>query len=234
MGLHFCPTPLHAVPDMIQSIGPAPRMDMGKEETLQTTKFTTAMKKIILLLAAATLSFTNASAQDEAPKNEVGIYYGFGSLSNVVSIFGEAFTFSTGSQTGFWGPVGVEYYRHLTPLVAVGGMASVAGCKWDKTFGTDDELKTLYISIMPSVKLNWLRKNSFGLYSSASAGVMISTIKATDDLKAADSEVKNETATDFVFHVTALGAEFGKKFRAFGEIGFGERGVLCLGCRYRF
>ena len=35
-------------------------------------------------------------------------------------------------------------------------------------------------------------------------------------------------------HVSALGAEFGSQFRGFVELGFGERGVVTAGVRYKF
>ncbi len=39
---------------------------------------------------------------------------------------------------------------------------------------------------------------------------------------------------NFMAHVSALGMEFGGPFRGFVELGFGERGMLTAGVRYKF
>ena len=187
-------------------------------------KLHTTMKKM-LMMAAMMVAALTASAQNDELKNEIGVYYGFGSASNIVSSFGTAFNWDSSDKTGFWGPVGVEYYYHVTPGVAVGAMASVAGCTWSK----NSDFTSTFITVMPSVKFNWLRKAHFGMYSSLSAGVMFekSSLKA-------DGQKQTENNTKFMGHVTALGAEFGSKLCGFTELGFGERGVLTVGIRYKF
>ena len=37
-----------------------------------------------------------------------------------------------------------------------------------------------------------------------------------------------------MYHLSALGVEFGSNIRGFAELGFGEKGVLCAGLRYKF
>lgn len=182
------------------------------------------MKKILMMVTMMVAALT-ASAQDDDLKNEIGVYYGFGSASNIVSTIGTAFNWSSSDKTGFWGPVGIEYYHHVTPVVAIGAMASVAGCTWSK----NNNDKSTFITVMPSVKFNWLRKEHFGMYSSLSAGVMFEK----NSLKANGQEQTNNN-TKFMGHVTAVGAEFGSKLRGFTELGFGERGVLTVGIRYKF
>ena len=87
---------------------------------------------------------------------------------------------------------------------------------------------------MPSVKFNWLRKKSFGMYSALSAGVMFASVSVEGEAKAADPDAKDETVTTFMFQATALGLEFGGNVRGFVEAGVGEKGLLCAGLRYRF
>ena len=181
------------------------------------------MKKL-MMIAAMLVASLSMNAQDDDLKNEVGVYYGFGSASDIVSTVSTSITsaFSHSDQSGFWGPVGVDYYYHVTPVVGVGAMASIAGCKW----GNDSENKTKYYTVMPAVKFNWLRKAHFGMYSGLAAGVMI----VSDSYKG-DSKSK----AFFMGHVTALGAEFGgQQLRGFTELGFGERGLFTLGLRYKF
>lgn len=182
------------------------------------------MKKILMMITMVVTALT-ASAQNDDLKHEIGVYYGFGSASNIVSSIGTAFNWDSSDKTGFWGPVGVEYYYHVTPVVAVGAMASVAGCTWSK----NSDFKSTFITVMPSVKFNWLRKDHFGMYSSLSAGVMFEK----NSLKA-DGQEQKDNNTCFMAHVTAVGAEFGGKLRGFTELGFGERGVLTVGIRYKF
>ena len=190
------------------------------------------MKKILIMAVAAMMATLNANAQSDELKNEIGVFYGVGSASDVISSIGAAFTVSTGDQTGFWGPIGVEYYHHLTPGVALGAVAEYAGCKWDKNYGSDNSVKSTYITVMPSVKFNWMRRDHFGLYSSLSAGVMIASLNFDDVRDVTNAE--NESETTFMFQVTGIGAEFGGALRGFVEIGFGEKGLACAGLRYRF
>jgi hypothetical protein len=53
-------------------------------------------------------------------------------------------------------------------------------------------------------------------------------------LKDENGKDKSENITSFMGHATALGAEFGGPFRGFIELGFGERGMLSAGLRYKF
>ncbi|MBR5384367.1 MAG: hypothetical protein IK143_00635 [Bacteroidales bacterium] len=192
------------------------------------------MKKFILMIMAATMVTLNARAQDNEPRSEIGLFYGLGSASDVISTFTAGFSFSTGDQTGFWGPVGVEYYYHLTPVVAVGAIAEYAGCKLDNPFDQDGSMSVQYLTVMPSVKFNWLRKRHFGLYSSLAAGVMATNINPDEATKRTNEDAKDETVYGFMFQASALGVEFGGALRGFTEFGIGEKGILCLGLRYRF
>jgi hypothetical protein len=192
------------------------------------------MKKIILIAVAAMMATMNVNAQDEL-KNEIGVFYGVESASNILSIYSTIFSAAAGDQSSWWGPIGVEYYYHLSPVVAVGGVGVYAGCKAidEKTNQTD--LSETYITLMPSMKFNWLRKKHFGMYSALSAGVLSASISGNEAAKRADSEAKDETITSFMFQATALGIEFGgRNIRGFVEAGLGEKGTLCGGLRYKF
>lgn len=192
------------------------------------------MKKIILIAVAAMMATMNVNAQDDL-KNEIGVFYGVESASNILSIYSTMFAAAAGDQSSWWGPIGVEYYYHLSPVVAVGGVGVYAGCKAidDKTKQKD--LSETYITLMPSMKFNWLRKKYFGMYSALSAGVLFASVSTNEAAKRADSEAKDETITSFMFQATALGLEFGgSQLRGFVEAGLGEKGTLCGGLRYRF
>jgi hypothetical protein len=190
------------------------------------------MKKVVLMVVAAMMAAVSVNAQDE--KHEIGVFYGIDSASDIVSSITSAFAAAAGDQSSFFGPVGVEYYYHVSPVVGVGGVAAFAGCKAiDKKTNAKD-LNEKFITVMPSVKFNWLRKKSFGMYSALSAGVMFASVSVEGEAKAADPEAKDETVTSFMFQATALGLEFGGNVRGFVEAGVGEKGLLCAGLRYKF
>ena len=192
------------------------------------------MKKLFLMAVAAMMAATNVNAQDEQ-KHEVGVFYGLGSASDILSTITSAFAAAAGDQSSWWGPIGVEYYYHVSPVVGIGAVAAYASCKAEDEKTRKNDLTETFITVMPSVKFNWLRKKHFGMYSGLSAGVMFLSLSANDSAKASDPDAKDETLASFMFQVTALGAEFGgEQFRGFVEAGLGEKGLLCAGLRYKF
>ena len=195
------------------------------------------MKKILLMSIVAMMATMSVNAQSDEPKHEVGVFYGIGSASDIISTYIEGFSFSVGGQSSFWGPIGAEYYYHISPVVGVGAIAEYANCEVDAK-SSKDACDVTYLTFMPAVKFNWLRKKSFGLYSGLAAGIMAATIDPSSKVKGQldnnGNEIKKETVTTFMFNATALGIEFGGKLRGFGELGIGEKGVLCAGIRYKF
>lgn len=191
------------------------------------------MKKFLVMVVAAMMATVSVQAQDEL-KNEIGVFYGVESISNVLSAFSSMFSAAAGDQSSFWGPIGVEYYHHISPVVALGAVAEYAGCKAvdDKT-GKND-LSETFITVMPSAKFNWLRRKNFGMYSAVSLGVMFLSVSCNESAKAADPDAKDETLATIMFHGTALGIEGGGALRGFAELGFGEKGTICAGLRYKF
>jgi hypothetical protein len=87
---------------------------------------------------------------------------------------------------------------------------------------------------MPSVKFNWLRRDHWGLYSALSAGVMFVSDKVSSNYHG-DRKAGSDNVTCFMFQVTGIGIEAGgEALRGFAELGFGEKGALCAGLRYKF
>lgn len=186
------------------------------------------------MVVAAMVATVNVNAQDES-KNELGVFYGFQSASNILSMITSSISAAAGDQSSFWGPVGLEYYYHTSPVVAVGAVAAYAGCKAEDEKTRQKDLTETFITVMPSMKFNWLRKRNFGMYSALSAGLMFISVSCNDNAKAVDTNAKDETLTSFIFQATALGLEFGgEQFRGFAEAGLGEKGLLCAGLRYKF
>jgi len=195
------------------------------------------MKKFIVMVAAAMLATMSVNAQGNGydTKHELGVFYGAASASNILSVYSEMFAAAAGDQSAFWGPIGVEYFYHTSPIVSVGGVVEYAGCKAiDEKTGNKD-LNETFLTVMPSVKFNWLRKKNFGMYSGLSAGVMFLSLSANENAKKADPNAEDETLVSFMFQATALGMEFGSPtFRGFVEAGLGEKGLFCAGLRYKF
>ena len=113
--------------------------------------------------------------------------------------------------------------RNRVVLAAVGGVAayhnfSVSQADYRTTF-------TSY-SLMPAVKLSWYNRDHFSSYSKLALGASIL------------HEVNDDSATNklsFNGQITFLGIDAGwKRFRFFGEVGFGQQGLAMTGVRYRF
>ena len=81
------------------------------------------MKKILLMSVVAMMTTMSVNAQSDEPKHEVGVFYGIGSASDIISTYIEGFSFSVGGQSSFWGPIGAEYYYHISPVVGEGAIA---------------------------------------------------------------------------------------------------------------
>jgi len=195
------------------------------------------MKRILLMAVVAMMATMSVNAQSDEPKHEVGIFYGIGSASDIISTYLEVFSYAVGGQSSYWGPIGAEYYYHISPVVGVGAIAEYAGCKVDAK-NNSDACDLTYLTLMPAVKFNWLRKKHFGMYSGLAAGVMLASINPDSSVKGQldnnGKEIKKETVTSFMFNATALGIEFGGNLRGFGELGIGEKGIFCFGLRYKF
>ena len=185
-------------------------------------------------MVVATMMATMSVNAQEDWKHEVGVFYGVESASNIFSAYSSLFSAAAGDQSSWWGPIGAEYYYRLGRVVSVGGVLVYAGCNAEDEKTHKDDLEESFVTLMPSVKFNWLRKKGFGMYSALSAGVMFLSVSCSDDLKKADPDAKDETLTSFMFQATALGIEFGGKLRGFAELGLGEKGTICGGLRYKF
>ena len=198
--------------------------------------------KIRLLLAAFAISAficVPAQAQDDLEtRHEIGISYGtvpnsiwIDILTEVIpAVFGETY-----DNHRYVGPIGLEYYYHTSPLIGVGAVAVYATNNED---GFQKETKTShltksYLTIMPSVKFNWLRKTNWGMYSKVAVGVTYAHL--TDEVY---NEAKKETIVNdlvFNFQASLLGIEAGNQHvRGFVELGMGEQGVALAGVRFKF
>lgn len=189
----------------------------------------------ILLLACVSVQ-----AQDKTPQHEVAISYGYPTIAfaprNTVGVCGD-FAETWYCNEREFGPMSLEYYYRLSPLLGVGGFFTLINIKQDieekdgKVIGDYTER---YYSIMPSIKVSWLRGEYIALYSKAALGICLNP----ETTKGADSQGVKVDRTEHhvgpMYHLTLLGLEVGGRLRVFGEFGFGVKGVYSLGLRYQF
>ncbi len=197
---------------------------------------------LLAVMAMCAMFCSPMQAQEEIEtRHEISLTYGlnpnslwFSGMSEIVpSIFGEK-----SKNEKCIGSIGLEYYYRTSSLMAVGVVATLAVNSEDRYM--DDvifsSVSRKYFSVMPSLKLNWLRKEHWGLYSKVAAGVTYG--HSSDDEY--DNGVKTgqvTTSNDLFcnFQATVIGIEAGgKHVRGFAELGIGEQGVGLAGVRYKF
>ena len=200
------------------------------------------MKKFMMMVAVALMIAMSVNAQSgyEDTKHEVGISYGALSNTTWMSI-GEAIgtTLTLGAvrydDGKFTGPIAVEYFYHLNPVIGLGAVGAFANETKDILIGNEmyGEAKNTFITVMPAAKFNWLRKKNFGLYSKVAAGLTFASKK--EDYSKGSAENRSESEVGFNFQVSALGIEAGSEtVRGFVELGVGEQGVALAGLRVKF
>ena len=199
------------------------------------------MKKMMMMVAVALMTAMSVNAQSENLKNELSLSYGLGSTAQLGSGLGEGlgsiFSDTEYDDGAIFGPISVEYFRHFdNPKLAVGGFVSYS--KWDsdiqKKGGNHEkvgERKRNYFAVMPAIKWYWVNKNSLGVYSKGAAGAAFLNSTEKDP---ANNISEDESKTYFMYQLSLIGVEFGKQFRGFAEVGFGEQGFVLAGVRYKF
>ena len=187
------------------------------------------MKKFLFMLVflAATLA---ANAQP-LYKNEIAVGSGIIATSDLQSIGYRLVRYimdltadeDNPVQTVNSGCNSAEYFHYLGDLVAVGGVAA-----YHNFTVSQADLKTTFTSysLMPAVKLSWYNRDHFSSYSKLALGASLLH-------EVTDGEATNRVT--FNGQITFLGIDTGwKRFRIFGEIGFGQQGLALTGLRYRF
>ena len=230
-------------------------------QRLATTSLRFRNLKAAAIVILCCLSM-NASAQEYyETKHEVAISTGvlpnsvlFDALSQFASILvtapisaiitgGQATAYYTYENEKDFPPLSVEYFYHIDHLVGVGGIVSYNGLKRDmycdvkdasgnKTHSKQGVARMNNFTIMPAVKLDWLRKRNFGMYTKLGVGATIGSEKQKDN----DGKViYDDTDVRFNFQASLLGIEAGStKIRGFIEVGMGEQGMFVGGLRCKF
>lgn len=225
------------------------------------------MKKILSLAAAVMVLTAPAFAAPKAdkaedavkvsknvarPANELAVSYGVVTIPEFAIgfgvIFGSAFSFGLAvpDKLSYTGAFSLEYYRYLTPHVAVGGMVDWdhCMCQFKAKNGKDEEGNPEYkpsnkkymefVSILPAAKFPWFNRNHFGMYSKLAAGcaLIFNSERTPEGAKVTPEDVFDAT---FSFQVNPIGMEFGgTNVRGFMELGWGMQGLIMGGIKYAF
>ena len=192
----------------------------------------------ILLLSALALGTVHAQNGYDETKHEVAVSYGLGANSDIIDAYekiGGAIVGAKYENEKYFGPISAEYFYHVKPWLGVGGIFAYGQSEQDVyTLGSKDGvMKNNYLTLMPAVKFDWLRKKHFGMYSKLAVGATLRNEKYNTDVPSSkdysDSEVHVNWQASF------LGLEAGSPtFRGFIELGTGEQGIALIGLRYKF
>ena len=198
------------------------------------------MKKILVIVAVAMMAAMNVSAQNgyDETKHEVAITLGVWSNSQIIDAFeniGGALVGAKFENEKFTGPISAEYFYHVKNWLGVGGILAYGQNKQDVYLlgDKDGEIKNTYLTLMPAVKLDWLRKKHFGMYSKLAVGATLRNEKYNS--VDASSKDDSDSEVHVNWQVSLLGIEAGgPTIRGFLELGTGEQGIMLVGVRYKF
>lgn len=219
--------------------------------------------KSMMIAALLFSAGMNVNAQDYyETKNNVSVSVGYLSNSQIFDAFSDigsvmggviASAVPTGGtfveHTSYdnktvYPSISAEYTRHLSKVISVGGIAAFNGsksdmfCNWRDPSGNTTKREVgsankIFISVLPAVKFDWLRKKHFGMYSKLGVGATFWSEK--QKVNEGNKEVDSDSGVLFSFQASLVGAEAGgKNFRGFVELGVGEQGIFSAGLRYKF
>lgn len=198
----------------------------------------------------------------ESHKHEVGIAIGGGANTQIIGGLADIMEVAvdemvsrsvTGGQVGAhysysdkseFPALSVEYYYRLSKVVGIGGFFAYNDLKRDMFLDITDSqgkrtrsekegvAKRSNFSIIPAVKIDYLRTKNFGMYAKFGLGLSMMYEKQKDDKV---GKVYSHTDYNVNFQASLLGLEAGlPNLRAFLELGMGEQGIGVLGLRYKF
>lgn len=197
-------------------------------------------KKILMMVAVAMMTAVSANAQNgyDETKHEVAVSYGLGSNSDIIDAYeniGGALVGARFENEEYFGAISAEYFYHAKNWLGVGGILAYGQCEQDVYFAgqKDGVSKNTYLTLMPAVKFDWLRKKHFGMYSKLALGATLRNEKYTSDTTPNKDDSDSEVHLNW--QASLLGIEAGSPtFRGFIELGTGEQGIALVGLRYKF
>lgn len=213
------------------------------------------MKNLFKKIAIATVAFTftiSATAQDSAEpefyKHEVGVSYGIGTNTEVISTFANIFgsvlravvNSSEDTKSNYTGSINAEYYYNFNKTIGLGGVLGFEHIGYDyydtKTNDTNMKQKDVYMTIMPAFKAHWFNYPHVSMYSKIGAGLTVDfTNYDIKDSSRDPDKYKAETNCMFAFQLSPVCIEAGARHvMGFAELGYGTQGILVVGLRGKF
>ena len=197
------------------------------------------MKKLLAMVAVALMTAMNVNAQNgyDETKHEVAISAGALSNSQIIDAFetiGGALVGAKFENEKFTGPISAEYFYHVKNWLGVGGILAYGQNKQDVYLLGDKDgvIKNSYLTLMPAVKFDYLRKKHFGMYAKLAVGATLRKEKYDSNN---DSHDYDDSMVHVNWQLSLLGIEAGSPtIRAFTELGTGEQGIILAGVRYKF
>lgn len=219
----------------------------------------------IILCGTVSVNTNAQTTSYYSTRHEVGVTVGAGSITEIFSgiadfteiaissvvstvITGGAYTahYTYGDES-YIPTISAEYYYHVNNVIGLGGYVALNGMSRDMYFEWTDNnsgsrhkdkvgtAKRRNVSIIPTVKFDWLRKKYIGLYSKAGVGISILYETQKDDIDKPGATDYSSTDVIPNIELTFFGFEAGSQsWRGFAEYGLGEQGIICAGLRYKF
>lgn len=199
------------------------------------------MKNALLVLAMLLTFSMSAKAEDWTDlQHEVSLSYGALPVADLLSYYENYFKPNSSSvdfydDKGKFGSLNISYLFYPDEDWGIGLVYSYTNSDKDilnnkKFAGT---FSNSFHSICPSFKYNWYNYNFVTLYSRMNAGIGIMTGKASYMNEKARPEETTTTKAFFMYQVSPIGIELGRRVAGFVEVGFGHMGTAMAGLRYR-
>lgn len=200
------------------------------------------MKKVFVAMLALSclLASPNLRAQNInvlAP-NEISASYGVSllgasintliDLGAIASIFSDEVDVASVRSGGSRGIINASYLYHTSQIFAVGGSVGFnrLSVNMQDNTGSISAASANIIFAMIDAKLNWFRRDIFGMYSKAGLGVMC--------INGSIMEEPGHNIWLPTAQLSLIGMELGRQFCGFAEIGAGMQGILQVGLKYHF
>jgi len=195
------------------------------------------MKKSTLIVLLLSLGMSVM-----AQKNEISLHYGIGTSIVIIEDFSDVLSeiISIGiyrvDNESSYGCLGIEYQHDLGKIFQLGGVAVYQTLTKDLLDGSNTKsgkVDDTFFSIIPELKVFYIKNPGFGLFSGIGAGVTFRTEKVSPVNASSWAESTN-SETIFAFQLDVVGVDFGTKLFGSAALGFGVKGILNAGIGYRF
>ena len=199
------------------------------------------MKKILFAFLAlgCLLAAPSVKAQtiNSYHPNEISASYGVSligsSINSLINTLGIVDQITDGDYVaiksgGSKGVLNLGYVYHTSKVFGIGGNVGFnrMSVNLEDETGKLTAASVNIYSAMVDAKLNWFRRDIFGMYSKIGLGVMCLNGNLVESLS---GNLWLPTA-----HVSLIGMEVGRQLCGFVELGAGMKGVAQFGVKYHF